>query len=267
MISYAQNFEDVMLARAFKGQKAGFYIDVGVWQPTQHSVTRHFYDLGWSGINVEPLPANFEAIQQARPRDININAAISTQPGPLVFHAIRQTGLSTSRPDYAAMHARAGFDVAEVKVPTLTLKELCEHHAAGRTIDFLKIDVEGAEADVVASADWAAHRPRILLIEATVPLSPEVSYLEWEPAVLGAGYLFGYFDGLNRWYVRSDEPDLLRAFGAPPNPFDEYRLAQVVELERELAGAQRELQRLMAESGSVRASLRNAARSLARRLR
>ena len=267
MISYAQNFEDVILARIFKGQTSGFYIDVGVWQATEHSVTRHFYDLGWSGVNIEALPGNFEAIRAARPRDININAAASAHPGPLVFHEVRQTGLSTSREDYAAMHARAGFDVQDVEVQTVALNAVCKKHAQGRVIDFLKIDVEGAEADVVASADWKLYRPRIVLIEATVPLSPEVSYMDWEPTVLGAGYEFCYFDGLNRWYAREEEPELRAAFHSPPNPFDAYRLAQVVDLERDLSAARRELQGLRAESASLKASLRSAARNLLRKWR
>ena len=260
MISYAQNFEDVILARVFKGQPLGFYIDVGVWQPTLHSVTRHFYDLGWSGVNIEALPSNLEAIRAARPRDININAAASTHPGPLVFHEVRQTGLSTSRLDYATMHATAGFDVRDVEVQTVTLKAVCDEYAQGRVIDFLKIDVEGAEADVVASADWERYRPRIVLIEATVPLSPEVSYLDWEAAVLGAGYLFCYFDGLNRWYARAEEPALCGAFHSPPNPFDGYRLAEIVDLEREL-------KKLKTESESLKASLHSTARNLIRKLR
>jgi len=267
MISYAQNFEDVILARAFKEQPSGFYIDVGVWQATEHSVTRHFYDLGWSGVNIEPLPGNFEAIRAARPRDININAAASAHPGPLVFHEVRQTGLSTSRKDYAAMHASAGFDVRDVEVQCISLKTVCDQHAQGRVIDFLKIDVEGAEADVVASADWKLYRPRIVVIEATVPLSPEVSYLDWEPTVLGAGYVFCYFDGLNRWFAREEEPELRAAFHSPPNPFDGYRLAQVVDLERDLSVARRELQKLKAESESFKASLRSTVRNLVRKWR
>lgn len=267
MISYAQNFEDVILARVFKGQASGFYIDVGVWQPTEHSVTRHFYDLGWTGVNIEALPSNLDAIRAERPRDININAAASTHPGPLVFHEVRQTGLSTSRQDYATMHATAGFDVHDVEVQTVTLKAVCDQHVQGRVIDFLKIDVEGAEADVVASADWKRYRPRIVLIEATVPLSPEVSYLDWEPSLLGAGYLFCYFDGLNRWYARAEEPALCGAFHSPPNPFDGYRLAEVVDLQRELSDARLELKKLKTESESLKASLHSTARNLMRKLR
>jgi hypothetical protein len=60
-ISYAQNNEDVLLWRALGHVQDGFYIDVGASDPVEHSVTRAFYDAGWRGINIEPLPAHIEA--------------------------------------------------------------------------------------------------------------------------------------------------------------------------------------------------------------
>jgi len=77
MVSYAQNFEDVMLARVFKGrEKPGFYIDVGAMDPTDGSTTRHFYDLGWHGINIEPDSRFYERLVANRTRDINLNVAL-----------------------------------------------------------------------------------------------------------------------------------------------------------------------------------------------
>jgi len=111
MISCAQNFEDVILARALPEDHRGFYVDVGVWHPDNDSVTRHFYDQGGSGISMEALPAHFAEIQAARPRDINIQAAASSGAGPLRIHRVTDTGLSTSRPDDAQRHVvsiRAG---------------------------------------------------------------------------------------------------------------------------------------------------------------
>jgi hypothetical protein len=70
MLTYAQNFEDVMLARLFSKQADGFYVDVGGWHPEIHSVTKFFYDRGWRGVNVEPIRRNWEAFVAERPRDI-----------------------------------------------------------------------------------------------------------------------------------------------------------------------------------------------------
>ena len=66
MISYAQNYEDVVLERCFKDVPAGFYIDVGAWDPLEHSVTHHFYERGWHGINIEPNPEFFGAFSATR---------------------------------------------------------------------------------------------------------------------------------------------------------------------------------------------------------
>lgn len=68
-ISYAQNFEDVRLWRALNSFECGFYIDVGATDPAHDSVTKAFYDHGWSGINVEPMQNYYDALRQQRPRD------------------------------------------------------------------------------------------------------------------------------------------------------------------------------------------------------
>ena len=79
IISYAQNAEDVRLARLFDSS-SGFYVDIGAGDPTEFSVTKHFYDRGWSGINVEPGPA-FERLEQQRPRDVNLRLAVAPRVG------------------------------------------------------------------------------------------------------------------------------------------------------------------------------------------
>src|SRR5215831_3973844 len=80
-ISYAQNFEDVMLWRALKHIDKGFYIDVGANDPDKDSVTKAFYERGWRGINVEPVPQWFERLEKARPRDLNLQLALGAEPG------------------------------------------------------------------------------------------------------------------------------------------------------------------------------------------
>src|SRR5690348_14484148 len=107
-ISYAQNFEDVMLHRALARVSQGFYIDVGAGEPNVESVTRAFYEGGWRGINVEPLVSVFDRIQLARARDINLNVAVTDSVGEATFFAIDGgSGLSTSDPKRArSLHKR-----------------------------------------------------------------------------------------------------------------------------------------------------------------
>ena len=87
-ISYAQNNEDVLLWRALGHVQDGFYIDVGASDPVEHSVTKAFYDSGWHGINIEPLPAHIEAFQEQRPRDINLALAAGSLEGSLTLYDV-----------------------------------------------------------------------------------------------------------------------------------------------------------------------------------
>ncbi|HTW27611.1 MAG TPA: FkbM family methyltransferase [Acetobacteraceae bacterium] len=247
-VSHAQNFEDVMLWRALRGVPRGFYIDVGAADPDVISVTRAFYERGWRGVNVEPVEAFFQRLQAARPEDVNLQTALAERSGERVLHLVgaeRDAGLSTLDPDIARRHADAGWSLAVTTVPVTTLAELCRRHAPG-DIHFLKIDVEGAEAAVLAGADFAAYRPWIVLVEAVWPNTLEESHAAWEPLLLGADYRFVWFDGLNRFYVAAERHAALApAFRLPPNWSDGFRLtdpateARIAGLEAELARLQR----------------------------
>lgn len=226
LISYAQNLEDVMLWRALGAavEGPGFYIDIGAADPTALSVTRAFYDRGWHGLNVEPLPEQAARLTSGRPRDTTIQCAVAAQPGQRRFHRVisaRQTGLSTLDPAEAAHHRENGAEVEELEVRVHTLAELCAAHVTG-PVHFLKIDAEGAEAEVVAGADFAVTRPWIILIEATKPLTTDMTDAAWEPGLFAAGYRFRYFDGLNRFYLADEHAGLGHHFDVPPNVFDNY---------------------------------------------
>jgi FkbM family methyltransferase len=225
-ISYAQNFEDVMLWRALKHIDLGFYIDVGANDPDQDSVTKAFYERGWRGINVEPVPQWFERLERARPRDVNLQLALGAEPGEITLYEIPDTGLSTAEKEFAERHeAEGGYQRRELRVKMDTLSRVCEKfHLA--PIHFLKIDVEGAEKAVLQGADFGKIRPWIILLEATLPNSQEESYSDWEPLLLNAGYEYAYFDGLNRYYIAGEHKNLKAAFKEPPNVFDEFVRSQ-----------------------------------------
>jgi FkbM family methyltransferase len=231
-ISYAQNFEDVMLWRALKHIDRGFYIDVGANDPDHDSVTKAFYELGWRGINVEPAPQWFELLEKSRPRDINLQLALGAEPGEITLYEIPDTGLSTAEKKFAERHeAESGYQSRELRVKMDTLSGVCERfHLA--PIHFLKIDVEGAEKAVLQGTDFGKIRPWIILLEATLPNSQEESYSDWEPLLLNAGYEYVYFDGLNRYYVACEHKNLKAAFKTPPNIFDDFVRSQLLESER-----------------------------------
>ena len=94
MISFAQNFEDVMLWRVFRDQPTGFYVDVGAADPTKNSVTKWFYDLGWSGINIEPQPEYFKTLQLQRARDTNLNCGVGAARGEALARIFSSASVS-----------------------------------------------------------------------------------------------------------------------------------------------------------------------------
>ena len=222
-ISYAQNFEDVMLWRALKHVEKGFYIDVGANDPTLDSVTLAFYERGWRGINIEPMRQYFDRLCAERPEDLNLPVAVSDTKGQLTFFDIPDTGLSTIDATIAQSHIAAGRKVIEQSVPVVPLADICAEHVH-EPIHFLKIDVEGLEGAVLRGMDFQRWRPWILVIEATRPQTQLTNHHEWEPLVLGAGYRFSYFDGLNHYYVAQNHLELMEAFKAPPNVFDDFTL-------------------------------------------
>jgi|SRR5579862_3745845 len=215
-VSYAQNFEDVMLHRVFGSVGDGFYIDVGAWHPETDSVTKHFYDMGWSGINIEPSKYYFRLLEKRRERDINLRVAVGTRAGELDFVEVPGSGLSSLHLDAAAHATRYGFSTRRYKVPVVPLQSICERYCPGKLISFLKIDVEGSERDVIESLDWKTIRPVLVMVEAVHPETKLPIWDAWEPTLLGAGYVFVWFDGLNRYYLRCESQELKNHFLTPP---------------------------------------------------
>ena len=89
-------------------------------------------------------------------------------------------------------------------MPVTTLKALCEQHAPA-SFEFLKIDVEGAEEDVIRGGDWKRFRPKVVVIEALAPYSLAPAWDSWEPVLTAHGYRYARFDSLNRYYVAEEE--------------------------------------------------------------
>ncbi len=221
MISYAQNAEDVILARALERDRPGFYVDVGAASPTEATVTRHFYEAGWSGINLEPVPKWAAALRTLRPRDVTIEAAAGAGPGELVFYEVLDDpALSTSDTSAASRLVREGHELRELRMRVVTLDAVLAE-AAPETIDFLKIDVEGAEREVLEGIDLARWRPRVITVEATEPNSLRPAYGPWEHLVTERGYRYAATDGINRYYVREEEAALGELL-VPANSLDQY---------------------------------------------
>ncbi len=240
LVSYAQFLEDIRLYRALKDVEHGFYIDVGANHPLDHSVTKLFYEKGWSGMNIEPSPSWFDALVLDRSRDINLKLAASSTNGEAVFHDIAGTGLSTLIEAFAERGAEAGYPGTTIRVETRRLADLCDAHVRGE-IHFLKIDVEGAEKAVIDGCDFVKYRPWIILIEATEPMTTIASYSDWEPTLTSNGYLFAGSDRVNRYYVAKEHDDLVPVLSLPADSYElNESLQELDRLKQEKAAAEQE---------------------------
>ncbi|HEX2553895.1 MAG TPA: FkbM family methyltransferase [Microvirga sp.] len=222
-LSYAQRLEDYHLACAFEGEGPGFYVDVGGGHPVADNVSYWFYLQGWRGLVAEPQEPLFARYRSLRPRDTVLCTLVGRRSGETDFHVVeRFHGLSTMVEHHARQAESFGAAYATVRRPVATLAQLCEAHGVGR-IDFLKVDVEGAEADVFAGADWARWRPRVIVAEAIAPNAPDEAWREWEGGLLAQDYRFALFDGLNRFYVAAEETGLLARMPREPAPWGVVR--------------------------------------------
>ena len=222
-LSYAQNLEDYHLSLAFAGQSRGIYIDVGAGHPIADNVSFWFYERGWRGIVVEPQPELAALYAQLRPRDLAIRSLVGRVSGEIDFHVVeRLHGLSTTVESLAQKASAFGVGYQTVRMPVTTLAELCESHDLG-AIDFLKIDVEGAEGDVLFGGDWKRFRPKVIVAEAVTPLASEPAWQEWEPFLIAQGYRFVLFDTLNRFYVAQEAHEIMARFPSERAPWNAVR--------------------------------------------
>jgi FkbM family methyltransferase len=222
-LSYSQNLEDYHLSLAFAGQTTGTYIDVGAGHPIADNVSFWFYERGWQGIVVEPQPELAALYQRLRPRDIVVGGLIGRQCGEIDFHVVdRLHGLSTTMEDVAQRAQAFGVGYRTVRMPVTTLAELCERLDLG-AIDFLKIDVEGAEGDVLFGGDWKRFRPKVIVAEAVTPMASEPSWQDWEPFLMAQGYRFALFDTLNRFYVAQEHPEIMMRLPSERAPWHAVR--------------------------------------------
>jgi len=224
-VSYAQNFEDVILWRALKHVGHGFYIDIGAQDPVQDSVSLAFYQQNWRGVHVEPASAYAEALRKARPDETVIESVIGTYSESTEFYEIAGSGLSTADPQMATRFAAEGWHPRRRTVKAMALATLLDSYE-DRDIHWLKIDVEGSELAVIKSWSPSTIRPWIVVVESIDPITREHKHAIWENDLVTLGYQFAYFDGLNRFYVHETKTELRAYFGIGPNIFDGFAVSE-----------------------------------------
>jgi len=166
--SYSQEGEDMILRRVLGNTSQGFYVDVGAHHPKRFSNTYYYYKCGWNGINIDAMPGNMALFDRCRQRDTNLEMGVSNKEEDVEFYMFEEPALNTFDKKTAIEYEQAGAKVIATQlVRTFPLKDILKRYMpAGRVIDFMSVDVEGLDYQVLESNDWELFRPRFVLVEA-----------------------------------------------------------------------------------------------------
>lgn len=168
--SYAIQGEDLILRELFEYAKSGFYVDVGAHHPFRFSNTYLFYKVGWRGLNIDAMPGSMKLFNRFRPRDINIECGVASNGGrgSMIYYSFNEpalngfsTILKTKYDNHPLYHL-----IDEIPVPVRSLESILDEYLPQKThIDFLSVDVEGFDLEVLKSNNWDKYRPKVVVVE------------------------------------------------------------------------------------------------------
>jgi FkbM family methyltransferase len=180
--SYSQEGEDLVLARILGSLNisAGFFVDIGAHHPTRFSNTNYFYRKGWRGINVDALPGTKKLFERMRPRDTSIECGVGAKKGALKYFLFNEPALNTFSEQEASKKNISPYHIVEtLEIQVVTLKQILDENLPnGMQIDFMTIDAEGFDHEIISSNDWNLYRPRVILIEL---LNTEINNIDTHP--------------------------------------------------------------------------------------
>lgn len=168
--TYSQEGEDRILHSLFGvlNKANGFYVDVGAHHPIRFSNTHSLFMRGWSGINIDASHKSIALFEKMRPGDVNVALGVGERAGTSIFYTFDESALNT----FDEKLARSVVDntsyriIEEQIIEVVPLFEILDKHMPkGREIDFLSVDVEGRDLDVLKSNDWLRYRPSYVLAE------------------------------------------------------------------------------------------------------
>lgn len=164
--SYSQEGEDMILRRIFEKQEKGFYVDVGAHHPKRFSNTYFFYKKGWHGINIDAMPGSMTPFKKIRNRDVNLEAAIAKESKEMTFFIYNHPALNTFDEELVLQRSNKTEYIRKEKIITTTIEDILTEYLPERsTIDFISIDVEGLDLEVLESNNWELFRPQYILVE------------------------------------------------------------------------------------------------------
>lgn len=188
---YSQHDEEVVIDLLLPNVKRGRYVDIGA-AGIADSNTYRYYQMGWSGLLVEPRPDAAQRLRILRPRDTVVEVAVGDADGEVAMY---HSG------DLTRMVPDTGGEPVAFRCSCLTMTSLLQQYPQFRVVDFASIDVEGEEEKLLASADFHLFKPTVLIVEYNTAGRCADSRSSWEPFVVPF-YERVYENGVNAFYVR-----------------------------------------------------------------
>ena len=202
--SNSQLYEDYLMEKILGKISTGFYLDIGANNPDRLNNTKYFYDKGWNGINIEPNPLLHKEFLEKRKRDNNLCIGIGLQEGEMDFYSFKENVLSTFSSKEADKRKKDGFEIDKIfKVRTDTLKNvLASNLPKNIKLNFMSVDTEGFDIDVLKSNDWDIYRPEIICIETNEFGKTEISRdREVINFLKSKNYKEIFFNGINSIFI------------------------------------------------------------------
>jgi len=167
--SYSQDGDDLVIASFVENRSGpGFYVDIGAHHPMRFSNTYYFYKQGWRGINVDATPGSMTLFNRYRPRDVNIEQAVSSEKKSFKYYLFNEPALNGFESDRTKKHLDSKTYHLDrvINIESSSLKAIFDRFLPkGHTIDFLSVDVEGMDLSVLQSNDWGLYRPCYIIAE------------------------------------------------------------------------------------------------------
>ncbi|MBT6005058.1 MAG: FkbM family methyltransferase [Prolixibacteraceae bacterium] len=168
--SYSQCGEDLLINYIFqlRGVTHPTYIDIGANHPFYINNTAIFYEKGCRGINIEANPNLIEKFIESRPEDINLNIGIGAQESLLDFYLINDPTLSSfSKEECEKFIATGKYHITNtIKVKLTTIQKILDEYNNGIFPDFLTIDAEGMDLEILKTIDYVNNAPKVICVEA-----------------------------------------------------------------------------------------------------
>jgi FkbM family methyltransferase len=167
--SYSQCGEDAIIEYIFRlrGIHQPSYLDIGANHPFYLSNTAMFYEKGCRGVNIDANPELINLFEEYRPQDTNLNVGISNEESELDFYIMEDNTLSTFSKEECDAMVSSGKIFSEIKkVRLTTVSKILDKYCNGMFPDFMSLDVEGFDFQIIQSIDFEKSCPKIICVEA-----------------------------------------------------------------------------------------------------